>query len=113
MKNYVKEKRRSLDLTQNQLAVRAGVTQATVSRIENGVPPSLWTALLIARALDTPVEVLFALEKYELPEAQQHSERGDDLFNFHQQLLYLMQLLLSLDERQLHKVIILVEHMAK
>ena len=68
MKNYVKEKRRSSGLTQKQLAQRAGITQATVSRIESGVPPSLWVALLIAHALDAPVEDLFVLEPDDLPE---------------------------------------------
>ena len=64
----MKEKRRSSGFTQKQLAQRAGITQATVSRIENGVPPSLWVALLIAHALDTPVEDLFVLEPDDLPE---------------------------------------------
>lgn len=68
MKNYVKEKRRSLGLTQNQLAVMAGLTQATVSRIENGAAPSLWAALLIAHALDAPVEDLFALDTDDIPD---------------------------------------------
>ena len=63
----MKEKRRSSGFTQKQLAQRAGITQATVSRIESGVPPSLWVALLIAHALDAPVEDLFVLEPDDLP----------------------------------------------
>lgn len=71
----MKEKRRSLGLTQNQLAVMAGLTQATVSRIENGAAPSLWAALLIARALDVHAEELFTLEQEELPATLQRDER--------------------------------------
>ena len=67
MKNYLKEKRCSSGITQEQLARRAGLTQATISRIESGVPPSLFTALLLARALAVPVEELFALDEDDLP----------------------------------------------
>lgn len=67
MKNYLKEKRCSSGLTQAELAHKAGLTQATISRIESGVPPSLFTALLLARTLDVPVEDLFTLDDDDLP----------------------------------------------
>lgn len=67
MKNYLKEKRCSSGMTQEQLARRAGLTQATISRIESGIPPSLYTVLLLARVLAVPVEELFALDEDDLP----------------------------------------------
>lgn len=67
MKNYLKEKRCSSGMTQEQLARRAGLTQATISRIESGIPPSLYTALMLARVLAVPVEELFALDEDDLP----------------------------------------------
>ena len=54
-------------MTQEQLARRAGLTQATISRIESGIPPSLYTTLLLARVLAVPVEELFALDEDDLP----------------------------------------------
>ena len=54
-------------MTQEQLARKSGLTQATISRIEGGIPPSLYTALLLARVLAVPVEELFALDEDDLP----------------------------------------------
>lgn len=54
-------------MTQEQLARKSGLTQATISRIESGIPPSLYTALLLARVLAVPVEELFALDEDDLP----------------------------------------------
>lgn len=54
-------------MTQEQLARKSGLTQATISRIESGVPPSLFTALLLASVLAVPVEELFALDEDDLP----------------------------------------------
>ena len=67
MKNYLKEKRCSSGMTQEQLARKSGLTQATISRIESGIPASLYTALLRARVLAVPVEELFALDEDDLP----------------------------------------------
>lgn len=67
MKNYLKEKRCSSGMTQEQLARKSGLTQATISRIESGIPPSLYTALMLARVLAVPVEELFALDEDDLP----------------------------------------------
>lgn len=46
-------------LDQDGLALRAGVSQATISRVEAGQAPSTTTALRLARALNTTVEALF------------------------------------------------------
>jgi transcriptional regulator with XRE-family HTH domain len=67
MKNYLKEKRCSSGMTQEQLARKSGLTQATISRIESGIPPSLYTVLLLSRVLAVPVEELFALDEDDLP----------------------------------------------
>lgn len=59
----VKAMRRSLSLTQSELATKTGidgVTQETISRIERGErSPGLPLALALGRVLGTPVEVLF------------------------------------------------------
>ncbi|MCC6785577.1 MAG: helix-turn-helix transcriptional regulator [Planctomycetes bacterium] len=48
----IRDARRSLGLTQSELGVRAGVTQATVSNIERDVsPPSLDTVLRLLTVL--------------------------------------------------------------
>ncbi len=43
-------------LTQEELAARAGVSQAMVSEYERGAIPTLETAAKICRALDVPLE---------------------------------------------------------
>jgi len=48
--------------TQAELATRVGVSRKTINTVENGVfVPSTVLALKLARALDRPVEALFAL----------------------------------------------------
>lgn len=50
-------------LTQAQLAAKAGVARQTIERIELGYSiPRLTTKVLIAEALDIPLEVLFPEE---------------------------------------------------
>jgi DNA-binding XRE family transcriptional regulator len=51
--------REDAGLTQDALAARAGVSQATVCRVEQGRPPELATALALAAALGSTVEDLF------------------------------------------------------
>jgi len=51
--------RRERDLDQVTLAAKAGVSQSTVSRAENGEKLTLTSALRIAAALGVPVEQLF------------------------------------------------------
>lgn len=52
--------RRRLGILQSELASRAGLSQATVSKIESGsARPSIVSALRIAAVLQTDVERLF------------------------------------------------------
>ena len=64
MINHIKEHRARLDLTQEQLAERVGVTRQTIISIEAGryVPSSL-LALKIARVFERPVERIFELKE--------------------------------------------------
>lgn len=58
----LKAARDAADLTQAQLAERAGVSRKTINTVENGVfIPSTLLALRLARALETTVEALFYL----------------------------------------------------
>lgn len=60
--NRLKELRARHDLTQEQLAVRVGVTRKTINTVENGVfIPSTVLALRLARALESRVEDIFQL----------------------------------------------------
>ena len=48
------------EMTQEQLATRAGVTRQTIIALEKGkYSPSLVLAFRLARALDVPLEELF------------------------------------------------------
>jgi putative transcriptional regulator len=64
MINHIKEHRARLDLTQEKLAERVGVTRQTIISIEAGryVPSSL-LALKIARVFERPVEQIFQLKE--------------------------------------------------
>ncbi len=54
------------DLTQADLAERAGITRASVNAIEGGrMVPSIYLALKLARALDVSVDELFSLSEGE------------------------------------------------
>jgi putative transcriptional regulator len=58
--------RARLDLTQAELATRAGITRKSINAIEAGqMVPSTVLALKLARALDLKVEELFSLEACE------------------------------------------------
>ncbi|WP_312093806.1 helix-turn-helix transcriptional regulator [Aminipila sp.] len=62
MKNRVKEFRKQLKLTQEELAQELGVTRQTINAIENNkYNPTLELALKMSRFLDVPIEVLFIL----------------------------------------------------
>lgn len=66
LRNTLKVQRAIRDLTQADLAERAGVTRKSINAIETGrMVPSVRLALKIARALDTPVEQLFRLDGIE------------------------------------------------
>jgi len=61
--NSLKDERARLGWTQAELADRVGVSRKTINTVENGVfVPSTLLALKLARAIDKPVEALFAIE---------------------------------------------------
>jgi len=63
MKNRVKEFRKQLKLTQDELAQELGVTRQTINAIENNkYNPTLELALKMSRFLSVPVELLFTLD---------------------------------------------------
>ena len=66
MKNRIAEFRKAKGLTQKQLAEALGMTTyQSLQQYENGrFVPNVYTAILIAKALDTTVEELFPLEEF-------------------------------------------------
>ena len=63
LNNTLKVHRAMRDLTQADLAAKAGVTRKSVNAIETGrMVPSVLLALKLARALGVPVETIFSLE---------------------------------------------------
>ncbi len=61
--NNIKELRTSLGMTQAQLAELVGVARVSIVAIENGrFLPTIETALLISKALDSPIESIFWLK---------------------------------------------------
>lgn len=64
MKNQIKVGRAILDLTQEELAKKVGVSRQTINSIEKGrYVPSTILALKIASIFEKPVEEVFELEK--------------------------------------------------
>jgi len=64
MKNSVKLQRVKLNLQQQELAERIGVSRQTIHSIEsNRYVPSTVLALKIARVFAMPVEEIFALDE--------------------------------------------------
>lgn len=62
MKNNIKEIRTKLNITQEELAGKAGVRRETIVFLEQGkYNPSLGLALKIAKELKTPIDKLFFL----------------------------------------------------
>ncbi len=62
LSNQLRAERDRVGLTQAQLADLVGVSRKTINTVENSVfIPSTLLALRLARALDRPVEALFAL----------------------------------------------------
>ena len=60
MENLIREKRRELGLSQEELARQCGVSRQTVNAIENNkYDPTLALAFHLARELQTPLEELF------------------------------------------------------
>lgn len=68
MKNRLKIERAILDLTQDELANKIGVSRQTISSIEkNRYIPSTVLALRLSRLFDKPVNDFFELEDSEMP----------------------------------------------
>ena len=64
MKNNIKQYRIKTKLSQNDLALKVGVTRETISRVESGrCNPSLELAYKIAKCLNTTIEDIFHLEE--------------------------------------------------
>jgi putative transcriptional regulator len=64
LSNRLKVARAELNISQEQLAARVGVTRQTISSIETGqYSPSTLLALVLARQLNKRVEDLFSLEE--------------------------------------------------
>lgn len=64
MKNTLKVERAKLDLTQQQLADKVGVSRQTINSIEaERYVPSTVLALKIAKAFKTTVNEIFILER--------------------------------------------------
>ena len=60
MENCIRERRKELDLSQEELAKCCGVTRQTVNAIENNkYDPSLALAFALARELGLTVDELF------------------------------------------------------
>lgn len=63
LRNRLKVQRAIHDLTQADLAEKAGVTRKSVNAIETGrMVPSVLLALKLARVLEVPVETIFMLD---------------------------------------------------
>jgi len=61
------ERRKELDMSQEEVALAAGSTQGRISEIECGDNPSFGLAMRIARALGwSPVELVRRVEQREL-----------------------------------------------
>lgn len=57
----IKERREKLDLTQEELAEKSGISRTTISGLENGTERNTTTGTLvkIASALDTTIDQIF------------------------------------------------------
>ena len=61
MENKIRERRRELGISQEELARRCGVSRQTVNAIENNkYDPTLSLAFRLARELEMTVDSLFA-----------------------------------------------------
>jgi putative transcriptional regulator len=62
LRNQIKVQRAIKNITQDELAVKIGVTRKTINTIENGkFVPSTVLAIRMARYFEIPVEKLFEL----------------------------------------------------
>lgn len=64
VRNRLRELRARHNLTQEELALRVGVSRQTINALERGrYNPSVQVALLLAQELGEPVEAIFWLER--------------------------------------------------
>ena len=64
IKNKIKDIRVNLELTQESLAEKVGVTRQTIISIEKGVyAPSITLAILICKVFNKKVEDVFQISK--------------------------------------------------
>ena len=64
MENIIRQRRKELGLSQEELAKRCGVSRQTVNAIENNkYDPTLSLAFKLARELEIRVDVLFSAEQ--------------------------------------------------
>ena len=64
MKNFVRQYREEIGITQEMLAEEACIAQSSLSDIERGAQiPSVFAAIRIAQALEIPVKTLFVLDE--------------------------------------------------
>lgn len=92
MHERIRQQRKKLKMNQEQLAAKAGITQATISAIElNKNEPSYKTVAKIAKALDVstdylilgtankPHERVFSKQQQELLEIMQHMTEPEQI----------------------------------
>ena len=76
LRNRLKVQRAISDVTQAELATKAGVTRKSVNAIETGrMVPSVLLALKLARALEVPIETIFMLDGHAVVETNTPAER--------------------------------------
>jgi putative transcriptional regulator len=64
LKNNIREIRKSMNISQEQLAVKCGVTRQTINAIENDkYDPTLSLAFKLSVNLDTTVDKIFVFEE--------------------------------------------------
>ncbi|MGB7999910.1 MAG: helix-turn-helix transcriptional regulator [Anaerobacillus sp.] len=64
MKNIIRERRKLMKLSQDELATRCGVTRQTINAIENNkYDPTLKLAFKLSVNLETSVDILFDYEE--------------------------------------------------
>jgi transcriptional regulator with XRE-family HTH domain len=76
--SYLRERRRSAQVSQRQLADAVGVDFSYISKLENGrlPPPAADTIVRLARAIDCPTEELLAVAK-KMPSSLDASLTGE------------------------------------
>lgn len=64
VKNDITKYKRKLEISDRELAKMTGLSKSTISDVETGKHyPSILTALMLARALNVSVDMLFWLEE--------------------------------------------------